>query len=61
MHQMQIVQIKVLRYTVAHRGDATYIFISREKKKTVYHAINRKYRAIIPNYRANDKLRIIGR
>ena len=38
---MQIVQIKVLRYTVAHGGDATYIFISRDKKKTVYRAINR--------------------
>ena len=30
---MQIVQIKVLRYTVAQRGHATYIFISRDKSK----------------------------
>ena len=43
---MQIVQIKLLRYTVAQRGHATYIFISRDKKTV---------------YRANDKLRIIAR
>ena len=33
---------------VAHRGHATYIFISRDKK-TVYRAINPNCRAIILN------------
>ena len=37
--------------TVAHRGHATYIFISRDKD-TVYRAINSNYRAINLNYRA---------
>ena len=53
----------VLRWPIE---DATYIFISRDKKR-VYREINRKYRAINPNYRAiipnlsRDKLRIIYR
>ena len=37
--------------TVAHRGHATYIFISRDKN-TVYRAINSNYRAINRTYRA---------
>ena len=52
-----------VKCTVAHRGHATYIFISRDKNTVYraiiyrainpnYRAINRKYRAINPNYRA---------
>ena len=44
---------------MAHRGHATYIFISRDKKR-VYRAINRKYRAIILNLSRN-KLFFIAR
>ena len=46
----------VLRWPIE---DATYIFISRDKKR-VYREINGKYRAIIPNL-SRDKLRIIYR